>query len=106
MTAEEAFQRINNLHVRELLRKYSPQWATVVIDHSGIILDVLPHKKAPTIELHIEHMKRYPNSIQFTTCQGDFSTPDALAAKIKEHVKIAELASKPENMGKKWIKSK
>lgn len=104
MTIEDAFRRINNLDVREQLRKYSPQWATVVVDRSGTILDVIPHKEAPTLDLNRQHMEKYPDSIQFTTWQGQFSAPDALAAKIRENVGTAELAARPENVGKKWIK--
>lgn len=104
MTVDDAFRRINNLDVREALRKYSPQWATVVIDRSGNILDVIPHKEAPTLALNKQHMDRYPDSIQFTACPGQYSSSDALAARIKEDVRLVELAARPENVGKKWIK--
>ena len=104
MTIEDAFRRINNLDGREQLRRYSPQWATVVVDRAGSIMDVIPHKESPTLDLNRRHMQKYPESIQFTAWQGQFSTPETLAAKISENVRAAELASRPENIGKKWIK--
>ena len=43
MSPEEAFSLINNYDVREPVRRYAPQWSTVAVDSSGIILDVIRH---------------------------------------------------------------
>ena len=65
---------------------------------------IIPHKETPTLDLNRQYIEKYPDSIQFTTWQGQVSTPEALTAKIKENVRTAELSARPENVGKKWIK--
>jgi hypothetical protein len=104
MTITDAFRLINNLDVRDALRKYAPQWATVVSDRSGNVLEVVRFKESPTLEADKRCMQKYPGSIQFTTWQGQYSTAEALAARILEAVRTAERAERPENRGKKWIR--
>ena len=54
MEAKQAYEIINNLDVREPLRKYKPQWSTIAISYDGKIVDVIKHKGQPTLKLNIE----------------------------------------------------
>jgi hypothetical protein len=84
MEAKLAFEIINNLNVREPLRKYKPQWSTIVISYDGKIIDVIKHKEQPTLKINKEHLERYPNTIQITAWQGRFDSVDDLIKILKE----------------------
>ena len=86
VTPEDAFELINNLDVRESLRKFAPQWCTVAVDQSGTIVDVIRHKEPPNDRLHKEHMNRHPLSVQFTAWPGRFAGVDELETILKECV--------------------
>jgi hypothetical protein len=86
MTLELAFELVNNLEVREPLRKFSPQWSTVAVDQNGEIIDVIRHKQQPTLELNREHLLKYPQSVQITAWPGRFSSIDELAKTVAECV--------------------
>ena len=86
MKLEEAFQLMNNLDMREAVRKFGPQWSTVVVDTAGEIIDVIRFKEEPTIALLKEQMSRYPKSVQFTARPGVYDTLDKLAKKIQDCV--------------------
>lgn len=86
MTLDQAFKLLNNLDVREPLRKFSPQWSTVAVDMSGEIVDVIRHKGQPTLALNYEHMLKHPKTVQFTAWPGRFESIDDLDKEIKECV--------------------
>jgi len=88
MEFQHAFDLINNLQVREPLRKYHPQWSTIVISYDGNIVDVIKHKEQPTLRLNKEHLERYPETLQITAWQGRFNTVADLEKAVKESVKL------------------
>ena len=88
MTLEEAFSLMNNLDVREALRRYSPQYSNVVVDASGELLEVVRYKERPTLEMDRDNLKKYPNAFQFPSWPGRFNSVDKLAAWIREGVSL------------------
>lgn len=82
MVIERVFELINNLDVREPLRKYAPQWSTVVVDASGEIIDVIRAKEWD-FTIQAKYMKLYPGTVQFTANPGMYSTIDELKKKIE-----------------------
>jgi hypothetical protein len=90
MTLEEAFRLINNLDVREALRRHAPQWSTVVVSETEEILDIIRHKEEPTPELHLKHMKKYPTSAQFTAWPGRFDTVEELRKQALKSARIRQ----------------
>ena len=89
MNTERAFTLIHNLDIPENKRYFWQQWATVVIDKKGNILDVIKHFGEPTLSLNNEHLNMYPNSIQFTVKAGEmFSDIKDFTRKIKESVEL------------------
>jgi hypothetical protein len=86
MTLEETFNLVNNLDVREPLRKLSPQWSTIAVDKAGKIIDVIRHKEQPTLQLNKEHLLKHPNSVQITAWPGRFNSIEELAKAVEECV--------------------
>lgn len=84
MTLEEAYILINNLDVREPLRKYAPQWSSVLVDKSGKILDVIRRKERPTQAMYCNDLDSHPHSVQFTAKPGMYPTVEKLAKKIED----------------------
>ncbi|MDT4952704.1 MAG: hypothetical protein QOJ02_842 [Acidobacteriota bacterium] len=85
MTLEQAFELINNLDVREPLRKFAPQWATVFVDATGKIVDVIRFKQwpKPSGTLH-EHFNQHPGTVKFITQPGLYGSLDKLREKIAD----------------------
>ena len=85
MTIEETFNLINNLDVREPLRKYAPQWSIVFVDASGEIVDVIRFKAwpKPAGTLHPQ-MYKHPGTVQFIAQPGAYKTIEQLKEKIKD----------------------
>jgi hypothetical protein len=88
MDTENAFEIINNLQVRGPLRKYQPQWSTIVISYDGNIVDVIKHKEQPSLKLNKEHLERYPDTLQITAWPGRFNSVADLERVVKESVKL------------------
>lgn len=88
---DEALRIINNTATRDILRKYQPQWCTIVINTNGEIIDILKHKEEPSPALNREHLQKYPNTYQITAWQGRFNSKHELIKAIKE---AAELGNK------------
>lgn len=86
MSLEEAFNLVNNLDVREPLRKFSPQWSTIAVDKSGNVIDVIRHKAQPTLQLNKEHLLKYPESVQITAWPGRFNSIEELAKAVEDCV--------------------
>jgi len=88
MDIESAFKTINNLETREPLRKFQPQWSTIVLDNNGNIIDIIKYKHRPNLKRDKEHLQKYPNTIQITTWQGRFENIDDLKKRIAEAVEL------------------
>jgi hypothetical protein len=88
MSPEEALCLINNHDVREALRKYAPQWSTVAVDASGVIVDVIRHKESPNPQLHRKHMNMYPTTVQFTTWPDRFTDVNELKERVEDCVEV------------------
>ena len=86
MTLEQAINLVDNLDVREPLRKFSPQWCTIAVSKSGEIVDVIRHKERPTLQLNKEHLLKHPDSVQITAWPGRFKSTEELAKAIEECV--------------------
>lgn len=86
MTPQDAFKLVNNLDVREALRKFSPQWSTVAVSESGEIVEVLRHKEQPTLQLNRDHLLKHRNSVQFTAWPERFQSVEELEKEIRECV--------------------
>lgn len=91
MEFKMAFEIINNLNVRQPLRKYQPQWCTIVINYDGEIVDIIKYKEQPNLKLNKEALKRYPDTIQITAWQNRFNSIEDLRKVVNES---AELGSK------------
>lgn len=91
MKLEDAFSLMNNLDVREALRKFAPQYSNVVVDASGEILEVVRYKENPTLQMDKENLKKYPNAFQFPSWPGRFGSVDELAEWIKTAVRLNRL---------------
>ena len=90
MDIEYAFEIVNNLNVREPLRKYQPQWSTIVINYDGNIVDIIKHKEQPNLNLNKEHLERYPDTIQITAWQGRFDRVEDLIKVVKESAELGK----------------
>jgi len=88
MTLEEAFMLMNNLDVREALRKYAPQHSNVIVDPLGVILDVIRHKEQPTPMMCYNDLKQYPKAVQFPSWPGRFSSMTELADWVQETIRL------------------
>lgn len=88
MTKEQALSLVNNLDVREPLRKFSPQWSTIAVDKSGEILDVIRHKEQPSPQLNRAHLLKHPGSVQITAWPGRFKSVEELAKALEECVRV------------------
>ena len=88
MDSRRAFEIVNNLNVREPLRKYQPQWSTIVINYDGDIVDIIKHKDRPNLKLNKEHLERYPNTIQITAWQGRFDSIEDLEKVVRESAEL------------------
>ena len=82
MTPKRAFRLIENLDVKEKYRRFAPRWSAVVVDKDGVILDVIKYKESPNYQLHQEHMRQYPQSVQFTAWPGRFRD----VAELEQHL--------------------
>jgi hypothetical protein len=91
MTLEEAFTLMNNLDVREALGKYAPQHSNVIVDSSGVILDVVRHKEQPTPIKDHDDLKQYPKAIMFPSWPGRFSSITELADWVQEAVRLTKM---------------
>lgn len=90
MDLKEAFEIINDLNVREPLRKYQKNWSTIVIDFDGNIVDVIKHKEQPNLTLNKEHLERYPETIQIAAWQDRFENIEDLVKVVKESVELGK----------------
>ncbi len=90
MDAKLAYKIINNLDVREPLRRYKPQWGTMVISYDGDIIDIIKHKEEPTLKLNKEHLERYQDTIQITVWQGRFQSVDDLVKVVNKSLELGK----------------
>lgn len=90
MTLEETFRLINNLDVREALKKYAPQWSIVFVNASGNIVHVhrFKHWPKPAGTLP-EEMNLHPGTVQFIA-QPELYDIGRLRKKISDCVKAHE----------------
>lgn len=88
MTPEKAFELINNLDIREPLRKFSFRYSTVTISAQGEIVDVVRYKEQPTHQMDLDNLKKYPNCFQFPSWPGRFSSVEELVSWIREGVRL------------------
>jgi hypothetical protein len=88
MNLKKAFEIINNLNVRQPLRKYQPQWCTIVISSNGDIVDIIKYKEQPDLTSNKDDLLRYPDTIQITAWQDCFSSIDDLKRVVKESVDL------------------
>ncbi|MBX3741317.1 MAG: hypothetical protein KF712_10030 [Akkermansiaceae bacterium] len=89
MKAEEAFNVINNLHVREALRRFQPQWSIVSISSAGEIMGVATYKNCPQTKEQLDVFNEFPGSIQITAWPDRFSSVEALEKVVRESVDLA-----------------
>lgn len=88
MDLKKAFGIINNLNVRQPLRKYQPHWCTIVISSNGDIVDIIKYKEQPDLKSNKDDLLRYPDTIQITAWQDRFSSIDELRRVIKESIDL------------------
>src|SRR5262245_21564559 len=108
MTLDETFTLINNLDMREPLRRYGPKWSTVFVGRKGEILGVHRHKESlekEGIRLQCEDAQNYPRgTIFFPAWPGLYSTLDQLEKKLNDCIEVYELESEIEaNPLKRWF---
>jgi hypothetical protein len=106
MTLDEALTLINNLDMREPLRRYGPKWSTVFVSRSGEILGVHRHKDLlEKSQADREDAKQYlPGTFYFIARPGMYSTHEALMRKVNDCVEgyalEAEIKANPK---RKWF---
>jgi hypothetical protein len=94
LTLDEVLTLINNLDMREPLRRYGPKWSTVFVGRAGEILGVHRHKESLEKGLAIEREDagQYPpDTAYFIATPGMFITPKQLKGKLKDAVMAYEL---------------
>ena len=103
---EEVLTLINNLDMREPLRRYGPKWSTVAVGRGGDILGVYRHKEAFTIDLaykDVAHLGRGWGAFIIAS-PGDYPTHEALERKIKDCVEGFELDEEIKaNLNRRWF---
>ena len=94
MTIDEALTLINNLDMREPLRRYGPKWSTVFVGRQGEILGVHRHKESLEKEggqVEREDAKNYPRgTVFFTAIPGMYTTPEQLESKLRDAIWVYE----------------
>jgi hypothetical protein len=87
MTIEETFTLINNLDVRETLRRFAPQWSIVFVDASGEIIDVIRFKEWPKPPGTLPpQMKEHPGTVKFMAQPGLYKTLDEVRKAVNDCV--------------------
>jgi hypothetical protein len=100
MTPEELLEAINNLEVREPIRKYAPKWSVVFVDEKGGIVDVLKYKSMPSMIATRELHSRYPDTVYFIAESGMFQTLAEIREKLADCVEAHKIpAPKPTDQG-------
>src|SRR5262245_52702340 len=105
MTLDEALTLINNLDMREPLRRYGPKWTTIFVDRSGEILGVHRHKEGQNPHLEREDAGHHPpGTFYFIAMPGMFTTREELEKKLKDVIWAYEHEEKIEAEPKrKWF---
>jgi hypothetical protein len=87
MTLKETFRLINNLDVREPLRKYAPQWSIVFVDSSGGIVDVIRFKEWPKPAGTLPpQMREHPGTVKFLAQPNLYKTISELKKAVDDSV--------------------
>ena len=95
MTLDEVFKLINNLDMREPLRRYGPKWATVFVGRSGEILGVHRHKELLGKSDTRKDAALYPpGTVYFIAVPGAYTTHGQLARAVKDAVWVYEYEEK------------
>ncbi|MDX2034285.1 MAG: hypothetical protein SF339_26660 [Blastocatellia bacterium] len=88
MTPEKAFELMNNLDVREPLRKFAFKHSTVVVSEDGTIIEVVRYREQPSWQMDRESLKKHPHCFQFPSWPGRFQSIAELEAWVQESVKL------------------
>jgi hypothetical protein len=82
-TLDNTLNIINNLDVREPLRRFAPQWSIVFVDPSGEIIDVARFKEWPKPPgILPPQMEKHLGTVKFLAQPGMYTTIDQLRKKI------------------------
>jgi hypothetical protein len=108
MTIDEALTLINNLDMREPLRRYGPKWSTVFVGRHGEILGIHRHKESLEKEggqVQREDAQNYPRgTCWFTAISGMYTTPEQLESKLRDAIWVyeheAEMEAEPK---RRWF---
>jgi hypothetical protein len=85
LTLDETFTLINNLDVREALRRYAPQWSIVYVDAAGEIVDVVRFKNLPKPPGTLPpELSKHPGTVKFLAQPGAYKTIEQLKKKIDD----------------------
>ena len=85
MTIEEAFTLINNLDVREAIRRFAPQWSIVFVNASEKIVDVVRFKTWPKPAGTLPpEMKKHPGTLKFIAQPGMYQSIEQLTEKVED----------------------
>ena len=79
----EVLEQINNLDIREALRKFGPQWSIVVVNKNLKVEKVKRFKYQPTIQEARDFVDSFPDCVYFYTQPGMFESKQKLQAKIE-----------------------
>lgn len=90
MTLDEAYWLVNNLDVRDPIRRFAPQWAIVVVNPAGEVVHIEQHKELPQPEFARSVLEKYPSCVQFVACPGDYPSIEDFRTKLKSCVWAAE----------------
>jgi len=80
----EVLEQINNLDIREALRKFGPQWAIVMVNKELQVEKIKRFKYQPTIQEARNFVDSFPDCVYFYTNPGMFESKQKLEAKIKK----------------------
>ncbi len=107
MTPNEVLTLINNLDMREPLRRYGPKWSTVFVGRAGEILGVHRHKESleKNPQLEREDAGHYPpGTVYFIATPRMFTTREEVEEKLNDAVSAYELEGQIEAEPKrKWF---
>ena len=80
---DKVFILINNLDMREPIRKFGPQWSVVVVNKNLEVKNVGRYKKMPDLDDTDKLISNSEDSVYFYTQPGDYTSLEELKERIE-----------------------
>jgi hypothetical protein len=103
-TAVELLELLENLHVREQLRKYQAQYNYVFVGLSGQIAGVMRAKRHLTPQECRDAIEVFPHTAYFIAKPGTFDSPAAIERRLRACAEALQTPSAGPANGGAYIK--